>query len=776
MIYVNKKQVLFKIQLAFLFLFLSMNSVIGQNTPTIENISDKELMALIKEAESRGLSEEQIETLALARGYSQSDIQIIKDRINQIKSGVTSQKIGSNNESSRKQLGELSERVVSTIETDDETQKQKRERFGKVLFNNKKLAFEANLKIPTPKNYQLAASDQLKIDITGYAYQHYDATVSNEGTIKIENLSPIYVNGLTVDEAKVKIVERLKSLYAGLRNGGLSIDVTLGDVRSIQVSVIGEAESPGTYTVSSLSSILNVIYLAGGPSNIGTMRNIQVYRENKLVKSYDIYDLLLHGKRDNMILRNHDVVFIPVAEYNIDIHGEVRRPGIYELKAGETINKLINYAAGFTEKAYRSSVTIKRMTEKEREIITLPESELNRTLAKNGDEVIIGTILDRYTNKVEVIGAVFRPGEYAIGSEIQTVKQLIKAVEGLREDAYPQKVFLQRLKENGDVTISQINLVEILNDKKEDIVLKREDKLIIKSITEIREARSVKVVGSVVTPGDFDYLEGMTVEDVIVFAGGYKEGANKGQVEVARRILLTEDNKLKQSTTQIFTFNPSRVDDLKFKLNPFDEVYVRDNSNYEVQRKVMVHGQVNYPGKYALEGQTDKISDLIARSGGLKENAFIEGAKFYRKKQLLGVDIATIIKDESSNNNLVLFEGDSLYIPTKIATVEIRGQVLNPTVVAYSPNYSFGDYISLAGGYTDSASVKKTYVIYGNGLMDKTETILGIKKYPKPEMGMTVVVPTKRKNTLTKAEVFTLSSSLASLALVLVNLVRLIQP
>ncbi|MFN3587806.1 MAG: SLBB domain-containing protein [Spirosomataceae bacterium] len=775
MIYVNKKQVSIRMRLAVLFLFLS-SIAFGQNTPTVENISDKELMALIKEAESRGLSEEQIETLALARGYSQSDIQIIKDRINQIKSGVSSQKIGNNNESSRKQLGELSERVVTTIETEGETQKEKRERFGKALFSNKKLAFEANLKIPTPKNYQLAASDQLKIDITGYAYQHYDATVSNEGTIKIENLTPIYVNGLTVDEAKVKIVERLKSLYAGLRNGGLSIDVTLGDVRSIQVTVIGEAESPGTYTVSSLSSVLNVIYLAGGPSDIGTMRNIQVYRENKLVKSYDIYDLLLHGKRDNMILRNHDVVLIPVSEYNIDIHGEVRRPGIYELKAGESMSKLINYAAGFTEKAYRSSITVKRMTEKEREIITLLEADLNRSLAKNGDEVIVGTILDRFTNKVEVIGAVFRPGEYAIGKDIQTVKQLINAAEGVREDAYAQKVFLQRLKENGDVSISQINLIDILNDKKEDIVLKREDKIIIKSITEIREARSIKVIGSVVTPGDFDYLEGMTVEDVIVFAGGYKEGANKGQVEVARRVLISGDNKGKEMTTQIFTFNPSRGDDLKFKLNPFDEVYVRDNSNYEVQRKVIVSGQVKYPGKYALEGQTDRISDLINRSGGLKENAFIESAKFYRKKQLLGVDIATIVKDESSNNNLVLFEGDSLYIPTKIATVEVKGQVLNPTVVAYSPNYSFGDYISLAGGYTDSASVKKSYVIYGNGLMDKTETFLGIKKYPKPEMGMTVVVPTKRKNTLTKAEVFTLSSSLASLALVLVNLVRLIQP
>ncbi|MFN3784885.1 MAG: SLBB domain-containing protein [Spirosomataceae bacterium] len=777
MVYENKKQVVFKIRLIAVFLLIG-GFVYGQQSgPSVNAVSDKELSSLIKEAESRGLTESQIETLALTRGYSQSDIQTIKERIIQLKSGSSSsQKKGNTSELARKQMGELSKKVEDTLNVNVEKIPLKRERFGKALFSNKKLAFEANLQIPTPKSYQLGASDQLKIDITGYAYQHYDATVSNEGTIKIENLSPIYVNGLTVDEAKAKIVERLKSLFAGLRNGGLTIDVTLGDVRSIQVTVIGEAASPGTYTVSSLSSLLNVIYLAGGPSDIGTMRNIQVYRDNKLVKTFDLYDLLLFGKRDNMILRNQDVILIPVAEYNVDVHGEVRRPAIYELKTGENMGKLINYAAGFTEKAYRASITVKRTTEKEREIITLSETDFGKSLVKNGDEVIVGTILDRFTNKVEVIGAVFRPGEYAIGREIQTVKQLIKAAEGTREDAFTQKAFLQRLNENADSTITQINLANILQDKEADIVLQREDKLIIKSIVELREPREIKVLGSVVNPGDFDYLEGMTVEDIILLAGGFREGANKGKVEVARRTIVSENEKNSKTTTQIYTFSPERGDDLKFKLAPFDEVYVRDNTNYQMQRKVTISGQVKYPGEYALEGQTDRISDLIARSGGLKENAFIDGAKLYRKEKLLGVNISKVIADESSSNNLVLFEGDSLSIPTKIGTVEIKGQVLNPTVVAYNSNYSFNDYISLAGGYTDSASVKKSYVIYGNGLMDKTETFLGIKKHPKSEMGMTVVVPTRKKNTLTKAEVFTLSSSLASLALVLVNLINLIQP
>lgn len=748
----------------------------AQIPSNVNGITNAQLEQFLKQVESRGLSEAQVEAMALANGYSAQDIATIRERINRLKTNTTENKADNAkiDNVTRSQIGEVAERTEVAVSDRQEVGK-KAETFGSQLFNNKNLTFEPNLRLPTPKNYILGPDDELKIDITGYAYQHYDVKISPEGTIKLESLSPIYINGNTIEQAKYKIIERLKTLFAGLKTGTLNADITLGNVRTIKVTIVGEVQNPGTYSISSLATAFNALYLSGGPNRNGSFRNIQVFRNNSLIKRIDLYDFLLKGTlEDNINLNDQDVILIPFFEKKVEIDGEVRQKGIFELKEKETFSDLLKYAGGYSEQAYTATVNVNRNTNKEKKLLTFDPKLENNLLTQNGDKFYIGTILDRFENKIEIRGAVFRPGEFALGEKVKTLKQLIQSAEGVREDAYLNRVLLIREQENLDPIYMPIDLGKVLRGEIADIELKRQDQVVIKSVVEIRQERSIEVVGAVNNPGSFPYVDNMSVRDLILLAGGFTDGATTKRIEIARR--LYNDESIDKSV-EITTINLSK--DLNptadgFKIKPFDKVFVRNLPNYETQQMVQVLGEVNYPGTYAIENKIEHITEIIERAGGLRSEAYINGAKFYRNNALVYVDFDKALKNKTSPSNLLLENGDRLEIPKEKQTVTITGQVLSPTTVAYQPNFSFRDYIAQAGGFSDSAFVKKTFVKYANGSTNRTRGFAGIRDFPKVQQGMTIMVPTRNRVRMTSAERIAISTGFISLSAVLLTLIRLL--
>jgi protein involved in polysaccharide export with SLBB domain len=759
--------------LLFITIFLLVIQQVDAQVPDVDKLSDAQIEQFLKEGEARGMSESQIEAAAMANGYSVMDIAKVRERINRVKT-KTNSTVSVDTKVEREQIGEIAERTEVQV-TNEEQVSTKKNVYGSSIFNNKNLSFEPNLRIPTPLNYILGAGDQLKVDITGYAYQHYDLEVSPEGTVKLESLSPINVNGLTVKDAKEKITDRLKVLFAGLRNGSLNLDMTLGNVKSIKVFVLGEVVKPGSYTVSSLATAFNALYLSGGPSPIGTLRNIKVLRNNKEIGIIDVYELLTTGSFGKDIsLRDQDVILIPTAEKRVEITGEVRRPMIFELKQGETFADALSYAGGFTEQAYKASLTVTRNTDKERKLLNFSADIASSFLALNGDNYFVPTILNRFENRVEVLGAVFRPGEFALGQNLKTVKQLVQRADGLREDAFLNRAILVREQENLDPLFISLDIGAIIRGDIKDVELKRQDQLVIKSIVEVRQLRTVSIEGAVNSPGSFDYADGMTVKDIILLSGGFTEGAANKRLEIARRIKSDDPT---QKSVEIIDMNIDKalpLNSVSLDLKPFDKIFVRSLANYDSQEIVEIEGEVNYPGAYAIGNRSERITDLIERAGGMKPESYLNGAKFFRNGKQVAVSLPDAFSSKSSVNDLLLQEGDKLIIPKAAETVSFQGQFLNPVDVAYQLDYSFQDYIAQAGGFTDSAFVKKAYVIYANGLTDRTRSFLGLKIYPKVERGMTIIVPTKNRDKWTGSERISISTGLVSVSAVLLTLFRLI--
>ncbi len=755
------------------FITLFSLSVFAQLPVDVNNVSDAQIEQFLNEMERRGLSDSEIETAARLQGYSTTEIALIREKISRYKAGALSDSTMNLNQTTRRQIGEVAERTTLQVDQSEKIE-IKAEVFGKELFSNKQLSFEPNLRIPTPKNYILGPDDQLKVDISGYAYQHYDLIISPEGTVKIESLSPIYVNGSTIEEAKSKIVERLKMLFGGLRNGSLTADVTLGNVRSIQVTVAGEAQMPGTYTLSSLSKVYNALYACGGPGLKGSYRKVKLIRNNIEVSEIDLYTFLTKGiSTGNIRLEDQDLIFIPLAEIKVELSGELKRKAIFELKQEETLVDAINLAGGFSEFAYRDKITLIRNTSKEKKIYTVGLDKMDLQSMKNGDKVIVNAILDRFENRVEILGAVYRPGVFALSDNLKTVKDLVDASDGPRDDAFLKRVIVIRENSSLDPEIISINLENILADKENDFSLKRNDRVIIKSLVELREERFIEISGAVNQPGEYGYSENMKVEDLILLAGGFSEGATLKRIEIARRLFNDENS---DQTVEVFSYETNRnLESTKgIVLAPFDKIFIRELPNYEEQKLVSVVGEVNYPGKYTLQRREERISDLIERSGGFRKEAYLEGARFYRGGELLALDLPNAMINNGDYGNLMLEKGDSIVIPKRAEIVKLSGQVLNPTTIAYQPNLNFSDYIAQAGGFTDSAFVRKIYVRYANGLTDRTRSFMGIKNFPEVQRGMEVIVPTRRKTRWTGAERISVSTGIVSLSAVLLTLFRLI--
>ncbi len=756
---------------AVLALFAAGSPALAQaqqsGTSRVDQLSDDQVMEFYRRAQASGLSEAQVEQAAMSQGYTLTDIAKMRKRMNDLRSGSGSgrqrNQAFADTANGRTLPRGLSRRIMDSLPlTVQRDTSKKLKVFGASLFENADLSFEPNLRIATPRNYVVGPDDEISLDISGAASDSFRLKVSPEGTVKPPNIPPIFVSGLTFEQAEQRIIARLRQAgYQGLNSpgSGTYANMSLSNIRSIRVTLVGEVVRPGTYTISSLGSAFNALYLAGGPNpETGSFRKISIIRGNRAIRTIDLYDFILRAdQRDNIILKDQDVIRVADYETRVELSGQVRRPAIFELLPGETLKTVLGFAGGFGEEAYRASITLRRNTDRERQIASITQEQLGSFVPQSGDKYFVGKILDRYENRIQIAGAVMRPGDYALTPGLETVKQLIIRAEGLRKDAFTNRATISRERPDMDLENLSFDLGKLIRGEIADIPLQRQDSLTVLSIQDLREPYYVTIEGAVNKPDTIDFVNNMSVADLIVQAGGFQEGAKPNLVEVARRI-RQDSAGVRTITLQTFRFSldrglymtrletrPSTAPDSAdaFRLQPFDIVYVRSSPNYEAQRQVYVFGEVMFPGNYAITSREERISDAIRRAGGLRPSAYMSGAQFSRKGQLIGNNMQRILEDPSAEENLLLNDNDTLFVPRRSEIVSIEGAVLNPSLISYKTGYDFDDYISEGGGFTENARKDKAYIIYQNGRKDRTHRFLFFTSRPKVEPGSSIVVPFK---------------------------------
>ena len=671
--------------------------------------------------------------------------------------------------------------------------------FGRNIFNNKRLTFEPNMNIATPDDYRLGPGDEVYVDVWGASQQRFECTVSPEGVINIENFGPVQVSGLTVAQTNARLRSTLGARYAGS-----DVRLTVGQTRTITVDVMGEVKTPGTYTLSAFSTVFHALYMAGGTNDIGTLRNIKVFRNGRQITTCDIYDYILNGNmKGNVRLQPGDVVVVGSYECLVQVTGKVKRPMYYEMKSTESVGTLLRYAGGFTGDAYDQLVRLIRKSGGQLSVFSLDEFERGNFQLADGDSVAVDSTLQRYRNMVEVKGAVFRTGKYQMDGSITTVRQLIEAAGGLCEDAMKTRAVLHRLTDERRLQVIQVDLQGILAHTAPDIALRNEDVLFIPSRSYLIGEQKLSIHGEVVYPGEYDFAENTTLEDFILQAGGLTDAASLVKVDVSRRIrnqLATESSdKIAESYT--FKLKDGFVVDGTpgFVLQPYDEVYVRRSPGYVEQQNVEVKGEVAFEGRYALVTKGMRLSDLVKQCGGLTPQSYAPGAHLERKlspeeqlKQQSMIKLATLgdttdvrrlelsdvrvvainlekaIANPGSNQwDLVLQEGDVLVVPQYSNTVTINGEVLYPNTVGYDKNMKLRDYINSAGGFTQKARTGKVFAVGMNGSVTKVRS----KKDITP--GCNIVVPAKmRRRGVSLAEMMSVFTMLATLGTVVATLVK----
>ena len=695
--------------------------------------------------------------------------------------------------------------------------------FGREIFSNKNLSFEPNLNVPTPKGYVLSAGDELLINVWGDSELNLKLKVSPEGTILIPNLGPVSVSGLTIETAENRIRQelgRIMSTLSGDTDGANTfVSVSLSQIRSIKVNIVGEVVAPGTYTLPSFATLFNALYAAGGVNEIGSLRGIKVYRNSKEVAKLDVYDYLLNGKYNtNIRLEENDMVIVSPYDQLAVVRGKVKRNRIFEMKKGETLSQLLNMAGGFTGDAYKKDVRIKRKAGSRYQIATVTEDKYPTFAMMDGDSLLVDSVIPFYENRLTVTGAVWRPGEYELNGTVHTVRQLVDQAAGLKGDEFTGRAQITRLNPDFTTTVIAVDIRGILSGTSPDIELKPEDQLNIPSLFDLREPYTIKVSGAVnyidtVLP----YRNNLTIEDAIMMAGGLKESAATVNVEVARRIKDTKTYENTNRTAEVFNFalndnlglisTDGKKSDRVFTLEPFDEVYVRFSPGYQEQQVVKIGGEITFSGDYVLAEKNSRLSDIIAKAGGITPDAYVKGASLKRqltedemrrletllqlssnkqsrdsvalsleniKDYSVGIDLEKALANPGSAHDVVLRDGDALYIPQLQSTVKINGAVTYPNSVTYTNGMSVGDCLSQAGGYNDIAR-KYPIVIYMNGKVATTKKcFIFFKRYPKVEPGCEIVVPTKtqrdRKTSL--AEVLSIASSTTSMAAMVTSIIN----
>ena len=856
-----------------LLLALSVNTAYAQSS----SMTDDQVMRFVVKEHDRGTSNAQIVTKLMQQGVDISQIRRVRNKYErQIKQGGisgTSEEIAgkdatrlrTNNGKTREDYNIASKKAENysnyrvnakedanfahTYDEDDteymqfqnemdyiipdstmmlkrllaEREKNRKKVFGRDIFNNKELSFEPNMNIATPQNYRLGPGDAVIIDIYGASQKTIQGTVSPDGEVTIEGYGPVNVSGLTVAQANARLRNTLGSRYRSSR-----VKLTVGQTKTIMVNVMGEVKAPGTYTLSAFATVFHALYMAGGTNDLGTLRNIKVYRNNRLVTVVDIYDYILNGKlTGNVRLADNDVIVVGPYDCLVTIAGKVKRPMIYEMKKNESVNSLLKYSGGFAGDAYKKSVRVNRKTGREKSVYNVEEFDFANFRIDDGDSISVDSILPRYANTVEVKGAVFRPGMYNLGEQVNSVRSLIEHAEGLTEDAFTNRAVMHRMKKDRNLEVISVDLAGIMAGNTPDIPLKENDVLFIPTRLDKIQERTITIRGEVQYPGTYQYADNETVEDFVLQAGGLTDKASTVNVMVSRRVkdakATAPDSIIAQ--TYILSLKDGFVIDGTpgFKLLPFDEVSIRKSPAYQEQQNVKIEGEVMFGGTYTLSKRNTRLSDLFQKAGGATEQAYIKGARLMRKaneaekarmeavlkvqreqqqKNLLqlaassnnasaitqtakeakdvdlqkfnvpeeypvGIDLAEALNNPGSDADIILREGDRLIVPQYNGTVKINGAVMYANTVAYEKGKSVSKYIDEAGGYASDAYKSKSYIIYMNGKVSKVGH--GTKVQP----GCEIVVPAKMKRKMSVAETMSLGTSMSSIAAMIATIANL---
>ncbi|MCQ2083735.1 MAG: SLBB domain-containing protein [Bacteroidaceae bacterium] len=684
--------------------------------------------------------------------------------------------------------------------------------YGHDLFKGKAMTFEPSSNLATPQNYRLGPGDEVIIDIWGASQSTVRETISPDGVVMVQDLGPLYLNGKTIKEANSYVMKAFGQIYSGLDgdNSSSSISLSLGQNRSVLVNVMGEVENPGTYQVSSFATVFNAIYMAGGVSDLGSMRNIKLVRNNRTVATVDMYDYLKNGQVDDDIrLEDNDAVIVSAHSILVTIDGRIRRPMSYEMKENESVSQLIDYAGGLESDAYRGDVRLIRMGKFQREIFTIEKDRQAGFMLMDGDSLYVDSIQSTFSNMSEVRGAVYRPGMFQIGEGISTVRQLVEAAGGLREDAFPSRALLNRTNPDKTLTNLSIDIVGIMNGTSDDVQLRNDDVLHVPSLFDMGEVKTFGIFGEVMFPGTYKYADNTTIEDLILQAGGLKEDASLAKIDVIRHNLDKKASVISDTLSQVFSFQIDEnlaINDNDFRLKPYDEVYVRRSPGYSSNRRVLVEGEVAFPGFYSLSTNNEKLSDIITRVGDFAAEAYIEGARLERTmtpderarmKELaeiisakdsialaktiekistettfnVGINLKAALDKPGCSDDIVLRDGDRIIIPSFTNTVKVNGEVMFSNTVPYIKGKRLKYYVNKAGGYTQRAKKMKSYVVYMNGSVMRAG-----KNSKLVQPGCEVVIPARQQHEAIKTtEILSLGSTSASLATVVLALANLLK-
>lgn len=812
---------------------LGVNQLSAQNTNNYANVkvdelSDAQVRQFIQRAESIGYTDAQLEQMAAAQGMKAEEVQKLRARVEKIR------KLDSGNQASNSQTdAENTNRKYEFGSKQDSLSNKKTQLdkafedlkpkiFGAELFKNSNITFEPNLRMATPKSYIIGPDDELLIDLTGDNEASYRLKVSPEGTIRLQYVGIVSVAGLSVEQATSKIRSSMSNTYPALGSGRTQLAINLGNIRSIKVILNGAIVKPGAYTLPSLATIFNALYASGGPNENGSFRNIQLIRNNKVVSTIDVYDFLLNGtQKGNIRLQDQDVINVPVYQTRVEVVGEVKRPALFEAVQGDSFQNILNFAGGFSTQAYTGKVKVFQNTAKERRITDIFADDFKVYKPKNGDKFFVEAILNRFENRVEILGAVFRPGVYELEKGL-TLKGLLHKADGLKEDAFLNRGYIVRLNADNSQALLSFDVAKIMDGSQTDIQLQREDKVTISSIFDLKEEYKVTIQGEVRQGGTFDYSKNMSLEDLIQIAGGFKEGATPSRIEISRRIKNSDAKSASASTAQVFTVNVDqnlKLQGERFTLQPFDIVSVRNSAGYQIQKQVKLEGEVLYPGTYTITKKDERISDLIKRAGGLTPLAYAEGASLKRpgpdiakdknaidKKQeeeqrllnlkrlqqsgakdtvskeelikvvssdLVGISLEKILKKPASKYDLIVEDGDIIRVPKQLQTVKVTGEVLKPNSIVYTSSKGFKQYVNGAGGFTYNAYKKGVFVTYANGSVESVKRFLFFNNYPQIKPGAEISVPKRaERERMTAQGWIGIATATASLAAIIVSLLR----
>ena len=827
-----------------------------------QSMSDDQVVKYVMEQQEKGKDQQYIVSQLLQRGVTVEQLRRIRKKYEaeqqqpgaldltgstQDKSGKSRlrtekekrlderQKKSGNMIRSRREMLESGEKTVRQEQLDEEIgfmdidsliyyqkyfEEDETQVFGRNIFYNEMLTFEPSLNIPTPASYRLGAGDAVIIDVWGASQVTYEKTVSPDGTVTLEDIGPLSLAGMTVAEANEYVKKQLARFYSGS-----NVTLTVGEVRSVQVQVMGEVMVPGTYTLSALSTAFNALYAAGGINNIGTLRDIKVYRGGRILSTIDVYDYILNGNtKGNVRLEDNDVIVVGPYDCLVNIRGKVKRPMFYEMKESESVASILDYAGGFAGDAYTNNIRLVRKSGREYSVYTVGEFDMNGFLLKDGDSLYVDSVIPRFSNVAEVRGAVFHPGQYQMDGSIKTVRQLIKAADGLREDAFLKRAVMHRQKEDLTMEALSVDIEGIMAGTTPDIPLRNNDILFIPSAVEMKGEQTLTIEGEVNFPGIYQYAENTTIEDLVLQAGGLTEAASMARVDVFRRIknpdAVQDDEKLAETFSFSLRDGLALGDGQDFHLQPYDEVFVRKSPAYSEQRNVKISGAVNFEGEYAMDNKDYRLSDLVEPAGGLSSLAYAKGARLQRtltdeeKQQRetsmknsqiqlyeeslrseraydmakadsilnmrldlgdtypVAINLERAMQNPGGDDDVRLREGDELVVPQFSNTVKISGEVMYPISLNYEKGKSLKYYIKRAGGFADRAHKSHVYAIYMNGSVQQ----LGRRASKDIQPGCEIVVPTKpQRDKMSPQEMMTIGTSTASIATMIATLVNLLK-